>query len=512
MASLDVSSTIKQLMKIVLASSEVVPFAKTGGLADVAGALPLELKKLGHEVTVFMPAYPCIEQSTQPIEMTDIQFEIPLGTRAESGRLLKSTLPDSDIAIYFVAQQDFFDRPELYGENGSDYEDNCERFTFFSRAVLESIRILELSPDVMHCNDWQTSLIPALIKHEYSEHPGYKDIATLITIHNLAYQGSFPSEKMSVTGLDPQLFNWQQMEFFGRLNFLKTGIVFSDSINTVSPTYAEEIQTSEQGCGLEGALQIRSDRLSGILNGIDIAEWDPETDVHLPTNFSKKFDLNEGIEGKAKCKQELQIEAKLDPNPRTPLIGIVGRLATQKGWSLILPVMKEYLESVDAQWIVLGTGDPDYHHVLTSLHRNYPHKLGLTLGFSNEFAHRVEAGSDLFVMPSQYEPCGLNQMYSMAYGTIPVVRLTGGLADTVVNTTRDTINHKTANGFGFEDFNAHALHASLDRAIRMFHDNPVGWNQLMKTGMERDWSWNSSARKYESLYRRTIVHRSMDNE
>jgi starch synthase len=229
-------------------------------------------------------------------------------------------------------------------------------------------------------------------------------------------------------------------------------------------------------------------------------------------NFNADFDLSVGIEGKAKCKHELQIEAKLEPNPNTPLIGIVGRLATQKGWSLILQVMKDYLENVDAQWIVLGTGDLDFHHVLTSLHRTYPHKLGLTLGFSNEYAHRIEAGSDLFVMPSQYEPCGLNQMYSMAYGTIPIVRRTGGLADTVVNATRETIDNKTANGFSFEEFDAHSLHSSLDRATNMFHNDRSAWNQLMMTGMKQDWSWNSSAKKYESLYRRTIVHGAMDRE
>jgi len=498
-------------MKIVLASSEVVPFAKTGGLADVAGALPLELRKLGHEVSVFMPGYRCIEKSTQPIVATDVHFEIPLGRHVESGRLLKSTLPDSDVDIYFVAHREYFDRPELYGENGSDYEDNCERFTFFSRAVLESVRTLDLVPDVIHVNDWQTGLIPALIKHEYREHPNYKDIATLITIHNLAYQGSFPQEKMAVTGLDPSLFNWRQMEFFGRLNFLKTGIVFADSINTVSAKYAEEIKTSEQGCGLEGALRNRSERLTGILNGIDVGEWDPETDAYLPANFNSDFDLNQGSEGKAKCKQALQIEAKLEPNPDTPLIGIVGRLATQKGWSLILPVMREYLENVDAQWVVLGTGDPEFHHVHTSLSRTYPHKLGLTLGFSNEYAHRIEAGSDLFVMPSQYEPCGLNQMYSMAYGTIPVVRRTGGLADTVVDATRETIGNKTANGFSFDEFDAQSLRAAMNRAIQLYRENRAGWNQLMMTGMKNDWSWNKSAKAYESLYRKTILHHSMES-
>lgn len=496
-------------MKIVLASSEVVPFAKTGGLADVAGALPRELEKLGHDVTVFMPAYRCIYNPAQPIEPTPTEFEIPVGSQIEMGRLLKSSLPDSQVTVYFVDHSDYFDRAELYGEGGSDYKDNCQRFTFFSRAVLESIRILELHPDVIHVNDWQTSLIPALLKCEYVEHPSFEKTSSLITIHNLAYQGAFEQDKMAVTGLDLKYFNWQQMEFYGNLNLLKTGIVFADSINTVSPTYANEIQEQEQGCGLEGVLQQRADRLSGILNGIDVAEWNPATDELIPAMYGSDFDLEIGNPGKAKCKQQLQVEAKLDPIPDVPLIGIVGRLATQKGWSLILPVLKQYLDSVDAQWVILGTGEPDYHHVLTSFHRSYPHKLGLTLGFSNEYAHRIEAGADIFVMPSRYEPCGLNQMYSMAYGTIPVVRRTGGLADTVVNATHETSENETANGFSFDEFSPAALQSTLARALRLYNDHRPAWNQLIQTGMKRDWSWNSSAKQYEELYRETMVRGSM---
>ena len=492
-------------MKILLATSEIVPFAKTGGLADVTGALPRELEKLGHEVTVFMPAYRCVSQSDATIEATETQFEIPLGNRSEDGRLLKSKLPQSEVTIYFVEHAEFFDRDSLYGENGNDYEDNCERFTFFCRSVLESVRLLQLEPDVVHVNDWQTALIPALLKCEYADNPLYKNIVSLITIHNLAYQGSFDHEKMVVTGLDPKYFNWQQMEFYGRLNLLKTGIVFADSINTVSPTYAVEIQSADQGCGLEGVLQDRVERLSGIINGIDEEDWNPAKDRFLSNHFDSKFDIKTGNPGKAKCKKALQIESKLEPNPDIPLIGIVGRLATQKGWSLILQVLRDWLENVEAQWVILGTGDPDYHHVLTSLHRSHPNKLALTLGFSNEYAHRIEAGVDLFVMPSQYEPCGLNQMYSMAYGTIPVVRRTGGLCDTVIDANQETIENKTATGFSFEEFTAQALQTTMAKAIRMYNHDRTAWNQLMKTGMQRDWSWNASAKRYEELYQRTIA-------
>lgn len=496
-------------MKVLLASSEVVPFAKTGGLADVAGALPRELEKLGHEVSVFMPGYRCVGDADPSIHPLDFQFGVPLGHHMEEARLSKSTLPGSNVTVYFVEHSGFFDRASLYSEEGRDYPDNCMRFTFFCRAVLESIRLLDLSPDVIHVNDWQTGLIPALLKCEYAEHPIYEKIACLITIHNLAYQGIFESDQMSLTGLEGKYFNWQQMEFYGRLNLLKTGIVFADSINTVSPTYAKEIQTSDQGCGLDPVLRERADRVSGILNGIDTSDWCPKTDKNIPANFDADFDLQAGSPGKATCKRELQLESKLTPSPNTPLIGIVGRLASQKGWSLILPVMRAWLESIDVQWIVLGTGDPDYHHVLTSLHRSYPDKLGLTLGFSNEMAHRIEAGSDIFLMPSEYEPCGLNQMYSMAYGTIPIVRSTGGLADTVVHATGETIENKTANGFRFDEFSAPALSHSLEQATHMYHHHRKNWNQLMQTGMRQDWSWNASAKRYEDLYRETMMRKSM---
>jgi len=495
-------------MKIILASSEVVPFAKTGGLADVTGALPRELEKLGHEVTVFMPAYPVTASAKQKMEPTNTVLEIPVGSELETGGLLKSQLPDSGVDLFLVEHGEYFGRDAIYGEDGKSYEDNCERFTFFCRSVLESVRLLELKPDLIHCNDWQSALIPALLKCEYSENPDYKNIASLITIHNLAYQGVFDYEKMAVTGLDPKYFNWQQMEYFGQLNLLKTGIVFADTINTVSPTYAAEIQESEQGCGLDGVLQSRADRLSGILNGIDDTNWNPKTDKFLAHNFDASFDVATGSPGKAKCKHALQVESKLEPNSDVPLIGIVGRLASQKGWTLILPVLREWLASSNAQWVILGTGDPDYHHVLTSLHRSHPHKLALTLGFSNEFAHRIEAGSDLFLMPSQYEPCGLNQMYSMAYGTLPVVRRTGGLADTVVDANPESIVNKTANGFSFDEFTPAALESALSNAVRMYEEDRATWNQMMQTGMKTDWSWTASAKKYESLYRETIALRT----
>ena len=489
-------------MKIILASSEVVPFAKTGGLADVCGALPRELEKLGHEVNVFMPFYQCVKQDRFDIQSTGHKLEIPVGNHVEEGQLFKTQMPESNVSLWLVGHNEFFNREGLYGENGQDYEDNCERFTFFCRSVLESIRMLELHPELIHVNDWQTGLIPALLKCEYHQNPLYENIASLITVHNLAYQGTFVSDKMTLTGLDWCHFTYEEMEFYGRLNLLKTGLVFADAINTVSPTYAREIQTPEQGCGLETVLQHRSTDLSGIINGIDGYDWNPATDQLI----SKQFDRDSWPAGKAECKAELQKIGRLNQNPDVPLIGIVGRLATQKGWSLILPVMRRWLEDPGnhAQWIVLGTGDPDFHVVLSTLQQQFAGQLSVTLDFSNQLAHQIEAGSDIFVMPSEYEPCGLNQMYSMAYGTVPVVRKTGGLADTVVDASLETLGNGTANGFSFTDFTAEALDHTLQRAVRMYYEDKECWRQLVNKGMNQDWSWTASAKAYEALYQKLI--------
>ena len=495
-------------MKILLASSEVVPFAKTGGLADVCGALPAEIERIGNTVTVVLPAFRSIHQGGLEIETLNVELEIPIGKKIVTGRLLKSKLPGTNVDVYFVDQPDYFDRAGLYGDPGSDYKDNCERFTFFCRAVLECIRLLNLGTELVHCNDWQTGLIPALLECEYHDNPLYENIASLITIHNMAYQGSFWHWDMLLTGLDWKYFNWKQMEHGGRLNMLKTGIVFADAINTVSPTYAKEIQTAEHGCGLEGTLQHRAGNVSGILNGIDVSDWNPATDTNLPANFSApasgELISQKSLDAKQECKTSLQQESRLSIGPRTPLIGIVGRLASQKGWSLILPVMREWLNNVDAQWVVLGTGDPDYHDVLTSLHRQHPHKLSANLEFSNELAHRIEAGSDIFLMPSEYEPCGLNQLYSMEYVTVPVVRSTGGLTDTVVNATVETIDDQSANGFRFDEFNQNSMEHALAKAVRMYREDNGTWRQLMSVGMARDWSWSASAKSYCHLYGETI--------
>jgi len=490
-------------LNVIFASSEVFPFAKTGGLADVSGTLPLKLRKLGQDVTVFMPAYKTAVQSGQTIEYTGINLEVPIGGKRVKGALLRSQLPNSDVTIYLVQQDDYFNRAELYTENAKDYKDNCERFVFYCRAVLNSVELLSLHPDIIHCNDWQTGLIPAYLKTLYVNSPKLRDTASLQTIHNIAYQGSFWHWDMLLTGLDWKYYNWRQMEHYNRLNLLKTGIVFADSINAVSPTYAEEIQTQSQGYGLESALKHRNNVLSGIINGVDYDVWNPETDPILPENYS----VAKCKAGKDKCKAALQEEFRLPQEPDRPLIGLIGRLADQKGWNLIAQVMHRWVNSEDAQWAILGTGDPDYQEMLFKLSSEFPMKVAARLNFSDDLAHRIEAGADMFVMPSRFEPCGLNQLYSLKYGTVPIVRRTGGLADTITDATEENLTAGTANGFSFRSYDAASLERALHRAYDMYHNDKKTWRQLIRTGMRQDWSWTKSASHYIELYEKTIERR-----
>jgi starch synthase len=483
-----------------MATSEAVPFAKTGGLADVCGALPVELARQGHWAGVILPAYRQTRYCGVPIEPMGIEFIVPIGSKTVTGHLLQSRLPGSDVPVYLVQQDSYFDRPELYRQDGEDHPDNCERFVFFSRAVLEAVRLLELDLDVIHVNDWQTGLVPAYLKIEYRSLPRYQRIATLHTIHNIAYQGNFWHWDMLLTGLDWKYFNWHQMEFFGHLNLLKTGLMFADSISTVSLRYAEEIQTSAFGRGLEGVLQHRRDVLSGILNGIDERVWDPNADQHLAARYCSET----VAQGKPACKAALQRELRLDSRPDVPLIGAIGRLDDQKGFDLVAKVIPEWVASSDVQWAILGKGEPRYHELFEDLARRFPKKVAVCLDFSDPLAHRIEAGADMFLMPSRYEPCGLNQMYSLRYGTVPVVRQTGGLADTIVDTTETTLAAGTANGFGFSEDNAAALGETLRRAVDAYR-RPEIWSRLIATGMRQDWSWAKSAKQYEGLYQETIA-------
>ncbi|MBI3469104.1 MAG: glycogen synthase GlgA [Planctomycetes bacterium] len=487
-------------MNVLFATSEAVPFAKTGGLADVCGALPGEIARLGHQAAMIMPAYRQVHKAGLPIEPGGIEFNVPIGSKTVGGRLLRSHLPGGHVPVYLVDQPAYYDRPELYRAGGQDYVDNCERYVFFCRAVLEAIRLLRLPVDVVHTHDWQTGLIPAYRKIEYRGVPGYEQIVSLFTIHNLSYQGQFWHWDMLLTGLDWKYFNWQQMEFFGSLNLMKTGLVFADALNTVSPRYAEEIQGPELGCGLEGVLQQRRKVLSGIINGVDYREWNPQTDPHLP----QRYTVETYKQGKTACKAALQRELGLAVRPDVPLIALVGRLADQKGLDLVGTVIRDWVRSQDAQWVILGTGEPKYHELLSKLAAGQPQQVAVRLEFSDPLAHRIEAAADIFLMPSRFEPCGLSQLYSLKYGTVPVVRATGGLVDTITNASSENIAAGTATGFSFQEYSALAFAEALRRACDTCQHRPEIWDQIITTGMRQDWSWARSAREYVGLYERML--------
>ncbi len=487
-------------MNILFATTEAVPFCKTGGLGDVCGALPIALERLGLTPTVIMPGFRHAFQAGQRIDPTGIRFEIPIGKKIVAGELLRSTMPGSQVPVYLVEQDSYFNREQLYFEADGDYRDNSERFIFFNRAVLKAIELLDLKPQVVHCHDWQTGMIPAYLKTTYADNPIYQNIATLFTIHNLAYQGNFWHWDMELTGLGWEHFNWEELEFHGQLNFLKSGLVFADKLNTVSPRYAAEIQSPPMSCGLEGVLGHRHNDLSGILNGADYDVWNPATDQHLAFDLgATNYSLHDYQEGKPNCKRALQRELGLPEKADAPIFASVGRLADQKGFDLISESMQQLTEKLDAQWVMLGSGDQRYEDILRNLAGRYPDRVAVKIGFSNELAHRIEAGSDIFLMPSRYEPCGLNQLYSLKYGTVPLVRETGGLADTVTNTCDATLANNTANGFSFADPSTYALSLAIERAYGAYH-NPNNWNQIITTGMAQDWSWDRSAVEYAKLY------------
>ncbi|HEX6984428.1 MAG TPA: glycogen synthase GlgA [Planctomycetaceae bacterium] len=493
-------------MRIVLASSEAVPYSKTGGLADVSSALAKSLAAAGHHVTLVVPHYPQIQKSNgkRPVASTGQPLSVWMNGRVVTGNLLWGTLPGTDVTVLFVDQPDFFDRPALYGDANGDYPDNCARFCFFSRAVMEACRTLVLRPDIVHANDWQTGLVPALLEAEYRSQPGFERTGSVFTIHNLAYQGHFWHWDFNLTGLDWRYFNHRQMEHWGGLNLLKTGITFADMVTTVSPTYAWEITTPLGGMGLDGVLAARNGDLVGILNGIDPDEWSPATDPFLPANY----DAQTVFEVKPRCKEHLQRELNLPVRPDVPLFGMVSRMVDQKGFDLIATAADRMTE-LDAQFCFLGSGDPRYENLVRHLANSRPEKVAAAIGFDNGLAHRIEAGADAFLMPSRFEPCGLNQMYSLAYGTVPVVRSVGGLKDTVVDAGPKNLFLGKATGFRFDDYDADALLWAVRRAAETFPKKNL-WRQLVRTGMAQDFSWAGSAARYVDVYRRAKAKQSGD--
>ncbi len=484
-------------LSVVFAASEAAPFAKTGGLADVAGALPAELARLGCRVSLFLPMYRASDLSGVMLRRVDVRISVPVGPIAIEPEIHAAEW--RGVEVFFIRCDEYFDRSRLYGTPDGDYFDNLERFTFFSRAVVETIRAGGMRVDIVHTNDWQTALVPAYLRDRYTDDPVFANTRTVFTIHNLAYQGLFPADRFPITHLSPQSFTFDRVEFWGQLNLLKAGAVYSDAITTVSEGYAKEIQTEEHGCGLEGLMRSRHADIFGILNGVDYDEWDPATDPHIPARYSAA-----DMSGKAACRAGLLKEYGLELPDSAPLIGIVSRLAEQKG----LDILTEAIPALARQGlgiVILGTGERAYEERLRELAAKYPKRLAVRIGFDNALAHRIEAGSDIFLMPSRYEPCGLNQIYSLRYGTVPVVRATGGLDDTVTD-----YRGGTGVGFKFRKHSARALVNKVSEALRVFADRGA-WAKLQKKGMALDYSWKASAHKYLDLYR-FVIKRAAEAE
>jgi len=482
-------------LKVLFVTSECAPFAKTGGLADVAGALPKALAGRGIDVRVVMPLYAGIDWNS--LEVLEGTVVVPVAHGRAYGGVRMGTLPGSRVPIYFLDHRGYFDRPFLYGPPQEAYGDNLERFTFLSRGALELCKALAWIPDVIHANDWQTALVPGFLNTVEWAQPLH-GAASIYTIHNLAYQGVFDGGALWLTGLGWEHYKPEEFEHFGALNLTKGAIIHSTLLSTVSPTYAREIQTAAFGYGLDGLLAGRGDDLIGLLNGIDAHEWDPGTDPYIAAHYSR---LDMG--GKAECKAALQREAGLPVRDDVPLFGLVGRLTSQKGIDVLAQAL-EGLLNLDLQFVLLGTGDPEAEAYLRWLDSVRGDRFRAWLHFDNGRAHRIEAGCDFFVMPSRYEPCGLNQLYSLRYGTLPVVRATGGLADTVNNYDELT---GSGTGFIFHDLNPGAIYDTVGWALATWYQRPAHIKAMQELAMAQDFSWEHSAYEYEQLYLRAYERR-----
>jgi len=479
-------------MKILFVSPEVVPFAKTGGLADVAGALPKAIKELGHDIRIILPKYLMVDEKKFKLKSTGISFDLKVGSSTDKAEIFEASIPGTDVIVYFVSCDKYFARKELYTEKGQDYPDNAERYIFFSKAVLEFLKLKEWQPDVIHLNDWQTSMIAAYIKTQ--KDPFYARTCTVYSIHNMAYNGAFPKEKFEATGLAWTFFEDGRMSEWDQFVLAKVGFSFADVVSTVSETYSKEIQTQEFGYGLEHAAKARSKDMYGILNGVDYSLWDPSKDKHIVRRYSQAT-----ISLKDPNKAELQKKYNLPVSESIPLLGIVTRLCDQKGIDLLCEIVDD-IANFGAQIVVLGTGEPKYHDMLTNSKKKAPDKVGLKLGFDAALAQLIYAGCDMFLMPSKYEPCGLGQLISFKYGTIPIVRKTGGLADTVQDIN---VESGDGNGFVFEQYSSYAFLESVKKAIEAYKHKPL-LNAVKRRIMGYDYSWQSSAKKYISLYMKAL--------
>ncbi|MDH4156404.1 MAG: glycogen synthase GlgA [candidate division Zixibacteria bacterium] len=485
-------------MRIAVIASEAAPFARTGGLGDVVGALPAALARLGHDVKVYLPRYGSIDAAK--FALVPLDWEATINVAGKTRPLSVEVKHDrkNGVEYFFLGNQEFFGRQNLYHdpEAGKDYDDNDERFLFFSHAVFETLKRDGFQPDIFHAHDWQAALITPLIKTVKAGDGFFAGARTVLTIHNLAYQGTFEKDSFDKLGLPADLFRATgPFEFYEKVNFLKAAIWFADKITTVSEQYAREIQSPEYGCGLDGVLQQRVEDLVGILNGVDYTVWSPSRDHKIPFKYHRA-----NLSGKRGNKVELLRRASLPIRGKTPLIGVISRLVDQKGFDLVAAVADRLFEE-DVQMIVLGSGAEMYHKFFQYLEQKYPDKCRAYLTFDDDLAHRIEAGSDIFLMPSRFEPCGLNQMYSLKYGTVPVVRRVGGLADTVEDYDEDT---GAGTGFVFEEYTEDALLEALARALRLF-PRKRQWTKVVKAGMAQDYSWDQSAQKYHRLFEQ-LVH------
>jgi starch synthase len=472
-------------MKILFVASEGVPYSKTGGLADVLDGLPRALHQLGHEVMVLLPRYRGNKTKSTLVSSVTISLDHELRFPA-----IREGTAVGGVRHLFVDDPEFFDRPQFYGDTNGDYPDNAERFAEFSRAAIECIKRVWL-PDVIHCHDWQTALMPVLLRTQYGKDPAVRSVPVVLTIHNLAYQGIFPPTVLRRIGLPDSLLTIDGLEFYGNVNFLKGGLVFADYLTTVSRRYAKEIQTAEYGAGLEGVIRNRADRLVGILNGVDYGVWSPESDALIAQNYSIH-----NLAGKAACKRDLLESLRLPAeNLNRPLIGIVSRFVDQKGFDLLADITGEVMKE-DLAIAALGSGAYEYEALFQGLAQKYPARVGVKIGYDNQLAHKIEAGADMFLMPSRFEPCGLNQIYSLRYGTVPIVRATGGLDDTV---QRFVLRTQQGTGFKFDSYEGKALLECIRAALRIFRDEQA-WRALQTNGMNKDYSWKTSASAYVTLY------------
>ena len=475
-------------MNILLATSEVHPYSKTGGLADMVGALAKTLAREGHQARIVTPLYRGIQGHFPQIRREDWWFDLPLGGRRVQAELYSLAVEES-LMVYFIGQKEFYDRSGLYLEDNAVYPDNADRFIFFSKCVAHLARYLPWRPDVVHIHDWQTGLVPALIQNQ-ERHEGWGNPPpTCLTIHNLAYQGIFPTSAYGLTNLPPEFFTMDTVEYFGHINCLKAGIAMADTLTTVSPRYAREIMTEEYGCALDGLLRKRQARLTGILNGVDYEEWNPMTDRCLKSTYSAAK-----LAGKKIDKGELQKELSLPVTP-APLFGTITRLAEQKGIDIQLAALEEMLNA-DMQFVLLGSGSPTYEHGYHELARRFPNKVAARFGYDESLSHRIEAGCDFYLMPSRYEPSGLNQMYSLRYGTVPIVRATGGLDDSVVDFTE---NKAQANGIKFSEYSPRALSRAIRKALALY-EQPTLLSRYRKNAMKCDFSWERTVGQYLGVY------------